>query len=206
MLLIAASILAARKLATYDAERQVPATVAAIQDAVTWAERIMFAIDKRCRRRRVDGAQRGRSKPSTFWPLRWTGGVHVSLPRTTCFEGAVSYSRPKERTMRSTRPLRQTIYALALAVILFSQPIISQTQASSSASAPTTTHAQPMHGKVNCTSNGTYVNSRGQTVPRPENCSGPPQGATAQCRDGSYSFSRSRRGTCSHHGAVAKWS
>lgn len=30
-------------------------------------------------------------------------------------------------------------------------------------------------------------------------------GATAQCRDGSYSFSQHRRGTCSHHGGVAKW-
>lgn len=33
----------------------------------------------------------------------------------------------------------------------------------------------------------------------------PPAGATAQCRDGSYSFSRSRSGTCSHHGGVAAW-
>ena len=32
-----------------------------------------------------------------------------------------------------------------------------------------------------------------------------PAGATAQCRDGSYSFSQHRRGTCSHHGGVAHW-
>jgi hypothetical protein len=56
-----------------------------------------------------------------------------------------------------------------------------------------------------CADNGTYVNSKGETVKRPENCSAAPQGATAQCRDGSYSFSQSRRGTCSHHGGVAKW-
>lgn len=30
-------------------------------------------------------------------------------------------------------------------------------------------------------------------------------GATARCRDGTYSYSRSRRGTCSHHGGVAAW-
>lgn len=47
VLLIAASILAARKLAQYDCDARVPATVVAIQDAITWAERIMFAIDKR---------------------------------------------------------------------------------------------------------------------------------------------------------------
>ncbi len=32
-----------------------------------------------------------------------------------------------------------------------------------------------------------------------------PAGASAQCRDGTYSFSQSRRGTCSHHGGVATW-
>ncbi len=61
------------------------------------------------------------------------------------------------------------------------------------------------HGTVNCTDNGSYVNSQGQKVKRPESCSGVPSGATAQCRDGSYSFSRNHRGTCSHHGGVAKW-
>jgi hypothetical protein len=28
---------------------------------------------------------------------------------------------------------------------------------------------------------------------------------TARCRDGSYSYSAHRRGTCSHHGGVAVW-
>ncbi|MFF0561641.1 DUF3761 domain-containing protein [Streptomyces sp. NPDC004266] len=32
-----------------------------------------------------------------------------------------------------------------------------------------------------------------------------PAGATAQCNDGSYSYSAHRRGTCSHHGGVAVW-
>jgi hypothetical protein len=32
-----------------------------------------------------------------------------------------------------------------------------------------------------------------------------PTGATALCRDGTYSFSRHRSGTCSHHGGVATW-
>jgi hypothetical protein len=33
----------------------------------------------------------------------------------------------------------------------------------------------------------------------------PPPGATARCRDGTYSFSQHRSGTCSHHGGVAQW-
>jgi uncharacterized protein DUF3761 len=32
-----------------------------------------------------------------------------------------------------------------------------------------------------------------------------PPGATARCRDGTYSYSRHRSGTCSHHGGVAVW-
>lgn len=32
-----------------------------------------------------------------------------------------------------------------------------------------------------------------------------PAGATAQCTDGTYSFSQHRRGTCSHHGGVRTW-
>jgi len=35
--------------------------------------------------------------------------------------------------------------------------------------------------------------------------SAPPPGATALCRDGTYSFSQTHSGTCSHHGGVAKW-
>jgi hypothetical protein len=47
VLLIAASILAARKLAPFDGGRRVPATMSAIADAVRWAEEIMKAIDER---------------------------------------------------------------------------------------------------------------------------------------------------------------
>ncbi len=32
-----------------------------------------------------------------------------------------------------------------------------------------------------------------------------PSGVSAVCRDGSYSYSQHRRGTCSHHGGVAFW-
>jgi hypothetical protein len=55
-----------------------------------------------------------------------------------------------------------------------------------------------------CT-NGTYVNSAGNTVCSPERSSTAPAGATAECGDGTYSFSESRSGTCSSHEGVAKW-
>ena len=34
---------------------------------------------------------------------------------------------------------------------------------------------------------------------------GDTSGATAECRDGTYSYSAHRRGTCSHHGGVKRW-
>jgi hypothetical protein len=47
VLLIAASILAARKLAQYDGVKRVPATICAIADSIRWAEEIMDEIDRR---------------------------------------------------------------------------------------------------------------------------------------------------------------
>jgi hypothetical protein len=55
--------------------------------------------------------------------------------------------------------------------------------------------------------NGTYENSNGNTVCKPyapENGE-QPAGATAECEDGTYSFSEHRSGTCSDHGGVKQW-
>ena len=50
-----------------------------------------------------------------------------------------------------------------------------------------------------------YTNSQGVKVQSPTYYKAQPAGASAICRDGTYSFSKSRRGTCSHHGGVARW-
>lgn len=97
--------------------------------------------------------------------------------------------------------VRRFASILALATILFAS--LSAQTPQPSPTQPTQQQKQKPQPK--CTDNGTYVNSKGETVKRPENCAVAPQGATAQCGDGSYSFSQSRRGTCSHHGGVAKW-
>lgn len=49
---------------------------------------------------------------------------------------------------------------------------------------------------------GTYTNSRGQQIERPDANAA---GATAVCKDGTDSHSASRSGTCSRHGGVARW-
>lgn len=49
-----------------------------------------------------------------------------------------------------------------------------------------------------------YQNSEGNTIQAPTKYNKVPASATALCRDGTYSFSQHARGTCSHHGGVAK--
>ena len=50
-----------------------------------------------------------------------------------------------------------------------------------------------------------YKNSAGEKVQSPTYYKTAPAGATAECRDGTYSFSKNHRGTCSHHGGVKRW-
>jgi hypothetical protein len=61
--------------------------------------------------------------------------------------------------------------------------------------------------EANLSNHRTYTNHDGQTVHSPaRSLSGQvPDGASARCRDGTYSFSRHHSGTCSGHGGVASW-
>jgi hypothetical protein len=81
----------------------------------------------------------------------------------------------------------------------------------SSLSAPVFAYVAPAPGtapnEADLSNHNTYTNRDGNTVHSPaRSLSGSaPQGATARCRDGTYSFSRHRSGTCSRHGGVADW-
>lgn len=70
------------------------------------------------------------------------------------------------------------------------EPIVKITSVGTKASAPTPS------------TNSGYTNVDGNYVPSPSNN---PAGATAKCKDGTYSYSQNRSGTCSHHGGVAVW-
>ena len=63
------------------------------------------------------------------------------------------------------------------------------------------TNASAHRAAVDC-SRGYYANVSGHCVHSP---SSSPVGATAQCRDGTYSYSEHASGTCSHHGGVRLW-
>ena len=86
--------------------------------------------------------------------------------------------------------------------------------ATSAAPPPSTTHRHrpsstttaDAAGQRSGTGRG-YVNSRGHWVPSPTRTADgkAPRGAAARCGDGSFSFSQSHRGTCSHHGGVTAW-
>ena len=84
---------------------------------------------------------------------------------------------------------------IALALLALSAPFPSLILAPSAAFA---------RAYAGCGANS-YVNSRGHCVHRPIRANSAPAGATAQCRDGTYSFSESHRGTCSWHGGVSRW-
>lgn len=60
---------------------------------------------------------------------------------------------------------------------------------------------------TNLSNDNTYTNVDGTTVHSPADSTDGtvPAGATAQCVDGTYSFSQHHSGTCSHHGGVATW-
>lgn len=61
------------------------------------------------------------------------------------------------------------------------------------------------YGQSGLSNNNYYTNSENQQVHSPAYSITIPNGATAQCEDGTYSFSQSRSGTCSHHGGVSTW-
>ena len=66
--------------------------------------------------------------------------------------------------------------------------------------------AQPAHpAAAPACRAGYYRNVDGHCVHRPERSAKAPAGASARCRDGTYSFSQHASGTCSHHGGVARW-
>ena len=75
------------------------------------------------------------------------------------------------------------------------------------ASAPASAAAPAASAAPRLVEAGHYRNVDGAImhVPAHTDTGSAPAGASAQCRDASFSFSAHRRGTCSHHGGVARW-
>jgi hypothetical protein len=103
-----------------------------------------------------------------------------------------------EKTMRK-------FLGLVFALLLLQSAVPQALPKASPSPTPATAQA-PVARSSTCAPNY-YRNSYGVCIHRPLKTqnSAAPQGASAQCRDGSYSFSQHHRGTCSHHGGVARW-
>lgn len=104
--------------------------------------------------------------------------------------------------------MKLIVIALALALVGVTAPAIARPPAQApSASAP----RPAVHGTVDesqLIEHKNYHTQSGQTVHSPAHAAngvGVPSGASAHCRDGTYSFSQHHQGTCSHHGGVAGW-
>ena len=84
-------------------------------------------------------------------------------------------------------------------------------QATQQQATPTTSQVAPTQpvapSNTSLSNNNYYTNVSGNTVHSPAYSStgAIPSGATAECGDGTYSFSQHRSGTCSHHGGVSQW-
>jgi hypothetical protein len=91
---------------------------------------------------------------------------------------------------------------LFLAILSFLVVVPGFAQATQQAAAPSSQQQAPSTGP---STGKHYTNSSGQRVHTPIQSPSAPAGSTAKCRDGSYSFSRHARGTCSHHGGVSMW-
>jgi Protein of unknown function (DUF3761)/Glucodextranase, domain B len=129
---------------------------------------------------------------------RWSQTLALHLGRNGVDVAGTMHGRPPaSKSIRVTRKRSAAeLEARAVAVALRAE---AKKRKATEAEERKATEETPV-----CT-NGTYVNSAGNTVCSPERSPTAPAGATAECEDGTYSFSESRSGTCSHHGGVAKW-
>ncbi|MDR5772624.1 MULTISPECIES: DUF3761 domain-containing protein [unclassified Caballeronia] len=95
----------------------------------------------------------------------------------------------------------------ATCCIALSASVIPCTPANAYANSANANNFNPQPDENDLDRHGHYVNRDGNVIHAPSRSrSGAvPEGATAQCRDGSYSFSRHHGGTCSRHGGVARW-
>ncbi|WP_296598805.1 DUF3761 domain-containing protein [Phenylobacterium sp.] len=84
------------------------------------------------------------------------------------------------------------------------EPASTATSGEDSGGGQTASEALDVPAATGGTSDG-YTDVDGHEVSSPVFTPSAPPGASARCRDGSYSFSHHRRGTCSHHGGVADW-
>jgi hypothetical protein len=125
-------------------------------------------------------------------PPKDVGSLGVLAP-TTSTSSVATYSAPSETPTPSSVP------ATSEAPVVATTPAAPKTAAPETKAPKTTAPAAP--APTGCGADY-YRNSDGNCVHRPGDN---PSGATALCKDGTYSYSQHRSGTCSGHGGVRSW-
>ena len=128
---------------------------------------------------------------------------------------AIKSKSTGERTYDCTKAGNRN-KAACKAVATGSAPVVKQTSATASARNYDCTKAGNANKAV-CKNSGAVSRTSSVRPSVDRSRVGPPaalprvnaaagsNGATAQCKDGTYSRSTQHRGACSHHGGVAKW-
>lgn len=131
--------------------------------------------------------------PQNFTPGATSSSTATSSattsPTTSSYYTPTSSSVP---TSTSSTPVTTEVAAAPA-------PVTPKTAAPKAAVKTTAAHAPASCG------GDYYVNSSGNCIHRPTEAASAPAGATAKCKDGTYSFSAHRSGTCSRHQGVAAW-
>jgi hypothetical protein len=127
-------------------------------------------------------------------PPKDAGNVGV-LEAPTSMYSTPTYSVP----VTTEAPVTTSEAPVATTAPTQAQAVAPKTTAAKPKAAPKTTQAAPKPAECGA---DYYVNSSGNCVHRP---SDNPSGATAICKDGTYSYSQHRSGTCSGHGGVRSW-
>lgn len=115
--------------------------------------------------------------------------------------------KPSTPAPKANTPAAQTQPAVQQAPVSTGTGKVAGTNIESTPSSATGQKQSPQtQQSSNSLSNDNYyTNVDGNQVHSPAYSNTVPEGATAICRDGTYSFSQHRRGTCSYHGGVAQW-
>lgn len=132
-----------------------------------------------------------------------TGNTGVVVPATTT--SAPSSSALPESTSATPKTTDSPVSTTSVPAYVTPETTAAKTTApkttAKAKTTPKTTAAPPKTNSTACSADY-YRNSSGVCVHRP---SSNPAGATAKCKDGSYSYSQHRSGTCSGHGGVLTW-